>query len=331
MANSSFTLCTYNIRFILDRWDERRPFLEDALTRTGADVFALQEVNIGHYWGQHHELRALLSTQDAALSAFPSPGARVYIQAIPLLGYLFRCGNPLAAVFYDGCAWFNKRCLGAILGRFTQAIYHRPILRALTFVGLGSAWVFGTALLAKDELAPAAHDTLILSDWKVAQCVQLTVGGSVVLVANVHLSSGGDEEGLRTDQITKTIEWLLAMQTETIAGIVIVGDFNCVPNGDCYRAIQALGFRSAHQLIHGKEPEKTFHQGLEAPTKDVDDEKTLDYVFVYGQVTPQTINVIGTECCNDDTTLYPSDHFGLVAKLLVSESPRPAEAATADA
>ncbi|EQC32520.1 hypothetical protein SDRG_09846 [Saprolegnia diclina VS20] len=315
--SNTLTLCTYNIRFILDRWDERRPFLEEALTRTGAD-------------GQHHELRDLLSTQDTALSAFPSPGARVYIQAIPLLGYLFRSGNPLAAVFYDGCAWFNKHCLGAILGRFTQVIYHRPILRALTFVSLGSAWVFGTALLAKEALSPAAHDTLLLSDWKVAQSVQLTVGGSVVLVANVHLSSGDDEEGLRTDQITKTIQWLLAMQTESIAGIVIVGDFNCVPDGGCYRTIQALGFRSAHQLLHRKEPEKTFHQGLEAPTKDVGDEKTLDYVFVYGTVTPQTINVIGSECCNGDTTLYPSDHFGLVAKLLVGESPRPVEVANSD-
>ncbi|OQR98980.1 hypothetical protein ACHHYP_07421 [Achlya hypogyna] len=314
---ASFTLCTYNIRFILDRWDERRPHLELALASTGADVFALQEVNIGHRVGQHHDIAALLSSPCRAVVAFPSPGARVYLESIPLLGVFFRGGNPLAGLFYDACALFNRHWLGAILGRYTQAIYRHALLRAATFVGLGTAWVFGTALLAPEALQPREHETLLLSDWKVAQCMHITVGSQRVLVATVHLSSGDDEEDIRVYQATKTLQWLTSKKD--VAGVVVVGDFNCVPDSACYRAIESFGFRSAHKLVHSTEPEKTFHQGLESSTKDVGSEKTLDYIFVCGNVAPETVRVVGNECCNNDTTLYPSDHFGLVAKLLVSD------------
>ena len=37
------------------------------------------------------------------------------------------------------------------------------------------------------------------------------------------------------------------------------------------------GYISAHSNIYGKEPEKTFHNKIDAPFKDNDPEGTFDY------------------------------------------------------
>ncbi|ETV89565.1 hypothetical protein H257_00794 [Aphanomyces astaci] len=310
------TVCTYNIRFILDRWPERKPLVEQVLRRAKADLYSLQEVNIGGYkYGQHIQLPATALPTDEPFATFGAPAARRYLETIPFVGWLFTCANPLAALTYDLCAWFNERYLASILGGHVQWLYYHPVLQIVTFLGLGTAWVFGTSIHARQSLSPKDHTQLLIGGWKVAQRVQATVDGHDIVVVNVHLASDRDEEPFRVEQVRLIVDWLET--TSDVANVMIMGDFNCEPDKECYLYLEKRGFLSAHKVVHGEEPPVTFHQGLEAPTKDVGTEVCLDYVFYKGQLTPQSISLVGTKASPQDSTLYPSDHFGLLATFQV--------------
>ncbi|ETW08464.1 hypothetical protein, variant [Aphanomyces invadans] len=277
------TVCTYNIRFILDRWPERKPLVEHELRRAKADLYALQEVNIGgHNFGQHIQLPATALPANESYETFEAPAARRYFETLPLLGWLFTTSNPLAAWAYDFCAWFNERFLASILGGHVQWLYYHPILQIVTFLGLGTAWVFGTTVYARKSIAPKHHTQLLIGGWKVAQRVVVTVDGVDIHVVNVHLASDRDEERFRVEQVRTIADWIAATTSGT--NVIIMGDFNCEPNKACYLYLKQRGFTSAHMQVHGVEPDVTFHQGLEAPTKDVGTEVCLDYIFYKGQV-----------------------------------------------
>ena len=80
----------------------------------------------------------------------------------------------------------------------------------------------------------------------------------------------------------------------------------------------------AWKMQHGgQEPPITFHQNHECYGKDVDPERCLDYVWLRGAVhvdINRGVSLVGTEPKNDDPTLYPSDHYGVLANLLVGSS-----------
>ncbi|KAF0690441.1 Aste57867_18173 [Aphanomyces stellatus] len=319
MPTTPFTVCTYNIRFILDRWPERKHLVEQELRRAKADLYSLQEVNVGHRYGQHTQLQATLQEGGSgAYACFGAPAARRYLETLPLVGFLFNGAiNPLAALAYDFNAWFNERYLASILGPYVQWLYYNPVMQIVTFLSLGTAWVFGTAMYARESVRPTRHEQLLIGSWKVAQSVVVTVGDDEILVVNVHLSSARDAEHVRVEEARLICDWI---EAQGVANAMIMGDFNGEPGHACYLSLEKRGFVSTHKKVHGAEPAITFHQGLEAPTKDVGEEICLDYIFFKGAMRPTAIRVIGTECSATDKTIYPSDHFGLVADFQVGEA-----------
>lgn len=91
-----------------------------------------------------------------------------------------------------------------------------------------------------------------------------------------------------------------------------------------------MGFRSAHRTRHGREPACTFPgigRGLLASTKDNDPPGVFDYIMLAGDVdvaadaaAPSSlpaVRLFADTPCGGDATLYPSDHFGIVADLTV--------------
>jgi len=60
---------------------------------------------------------------------------------------------------------------------------------------------------------------------------------------------------------------------------ILVGDFNTLPYSSSYNLIIENGFFSSFSKLNGKEPQKTFHNKLEAPFKDASDEGTFDYIL----------------------------------------------------
>ena len=78
--------------------------------------------------------------------------------------------------------------------------------------------------------------------------------------------------------------------------------------------------RSAHAAANGREPDVTWPSGIQAPGMDVDgDPGCLDYIWVRGAIEVMSCRVAFDRPAVGDATLYPSDHFGLVAELRVGE------------
>ena len=77
--------------------------------------------------------------------------------------------------------------------------------------------------------------------------------------------------------------------------------------------MKELGFKSAHEEVHGKEPDVTYHGGLDSKYADPDPPACLDYIFFRGEgleVTSATIG--GTEEVPGKASLWASDHRNLV-------------------
>jgi hypothetical protein len=78
------------------------------------------------------------------------------------------------------------------------------------------------------------------------------------------------------------------------------------------------GFRSAHAEANGDEPPVTWPSGIKAPGMDIDgDPGCLDYIWIRGAITVESARLAFDRPAVDDATLYPSDHFGLSARITV--------------
>ena len=78
------------------------------------------------------------------------------------------------------------------------------------------------------------------------------------------------------------------------------------------------GFRSAHAEAHGVEPAVTWPSGIQAPGMDIDGEPgCLDYIWLHGPLRATACRLAFDRPAADDSTLYPSDHLGLAARVEV--------------
>ena len=78
------------------------------------------------------------------------------------------------------------------------------------------------------------------------------------------------------------------------------------------------GFRSAYREVNGAEPGVTWPTGLQAPAMDLDgDPRCLDYIWIRGSVQVESAKLAFDRPAVDDETLFPSDHFGLEARLTI--------------
>ena len=98
--------------------------------------------------------------------------------------------------------------------------------------------------------------------------------------------------------------------------VVVTGDFNALPDEASCAVMREAGFQSAHRAVHGVEPARTWPSGIQAETMDLDgDRGCLDYVWVRGPARVVAAHVAANEPPPHDPTIYPSDHFAVVADL----------------
>ncbi|MCC6381956.1 MAG: endonuclease/exonuclease/phosphatase family protein [Dehalococcoidia bacterium] len=157
-----------------------------------------------------------------------------------------------------------------------------------------------------------AHERLTLSHNRVAQRVLLALPWRRTLwLANTHLHHLPGEPEVRAAQAAEIVDWLLGAPAAD--AIVLAGDFNGGPGEPAYAAMAAAGFRSAHVEVHGREPERTWPSGIQAPTMDTDGTpRCVDFVWLRGAVRAVSATVAANEPAPGDPTLYPSDHFAVV-------------------
>lgn len=128
------------------------------------------------------------------------------------------------------------------------------------------------------------NKTLFISPIKNAQLLRfdltsLGLKDIKLNIINTHLHSLVDEELVRVNQIKMIIKWLEHFSNERDITILL-GDFNALPNSNTYKYIvEDNDFISCHNYIYSKEPEKTFHNKMDAPYKDDAEETTFDYIL----------------------------------------------------
>jgi len=176
---------------------------------------------------------------------------------------------------------------------------------------------YGNSILVRETASTDAPERLDLGHNRSALWLPIRwPDGARVAFVVTHLHHEVPDEAIRKEQARALLGWL-ASKPEPVARIV-VGDFNAEPEEPAYATMLAAGFRSAHREATGAEPAVTWPSGIQAPGMDTDGEPgCLDYVWVAGPIAVESCRVVFDRPAVGDPSLYPSDHFGLAARLRI--------------
>ena len=176
---------------------------------------------------------------------------------------------------------------------------------------------YGNAMLVRESLGSDSAERLELGSNRSALRVRIGTGGEPGWTFVVtHLHHTVEDEGVRATQAGALVDWLADRPGP--GPLVVVGDFNAEPVEPAYRIMTEAGFRSAHLVANGDEPAVTWPSGIQAPAMDTDgDPGCLDYIWVRGAIEVDACRVVFDRPAVDDPTLYPSDHFGLIARIRI--------------
>jgi endonuclease/exonuclease/phosphatase family metal-dependent hydrolase len=174
---------------------------------------------------------------------------------------------------------------------------------------------YGNAILGRDTLTLGDGDRLELSRGRSALRVPVSLPSARTLDFVVtHLHHEVDDASVRAEQAKVVIGWLGAIS----GPLVVVGDFNADPMEPTYGLMLDAGFRSVSVEANGAEPPVTWPSGIQAPGMDTDgDPSCLDYIWVRGPITVDSCRLAFDRPAVDDPTLFPSDHFGLSARVRI--------------
>jgi len=259
----------------------------------------------------------------ATLNLFINPEGR-WPQRAPLVVRQFLQINPDVVGFQevdhtiDQANWLVT-WVNAELGRKDYVAYHMFNPRGVSgFESL--AIVTRLPVVEHDGLDYRAMDNI-------AHRVRLRLDDEIFLdFYNTHLYWVPSREGsaIRRQQAERLLQWV-AMHGGA-SHQVIVGDFNAIPTGQT-TALMKRTFRSAYEVAQGRDPDRTWPSPLIStvnvmrafgvPSLPPDYSGTLDYIFVSHRVEVLEARVVFDRPDTVDETLYPSDHFGLMARLQV--------------
>lgn len=306
------SVCTYNVRGIMDRYHERRALLCSEIASIDADLFAFQEILTGEFAQERHFLPSDFSVfgcRAAMLNLFESggiPALLVHFLYALLASSLFRF---LLLKVPEWAQAFAEAC----------NVYNSGILNFRTAC---MAPFFGNSIASR--LPITRHDTLSLKSFRAAHRIlawlPASCGGLVPLwLVNTHLAHDCPET--RARQAEKIITWVCPVADQA-AAVVILGDLNAPPEEPLHEIFAKAGFRSGYSVVHGQEPESTWPSGIQAPLMDHGDPHCADYVYVRSspgvRVHVVSAEVRGNQPAADDETLFPSDHFALKITLRIS-------------
>lgn len=178
---------------------------------------------------------------------------------------------------------------------------------------------YGNSLLVREPLEATTDERLELDRNRSAiRAIIRLPGGSRLLYAATHLHHVPADESVRDEQVARLIEWLDS--APSAAAQVLVGDFNAEPDEPACARLRAAGFRSAYLEANGAEPAVTWPSGIQAPGMDTDGEPgCLDYIWLRGAVRAVDARLTFDRPAVTDPTLFPSDHLGLAAHVVVGE------------
>lgn len=154
------------------------------------------------------------------------------------------------------------------------------------------------------------HERIELPEgFRTAQRILLEYDGNLINIVNTHLHHKPyRDETIRLRQMRCIFDWLSSHEAHTI----LLGDMNARPDTETI-ALAKQRMQSAYERIHHAEPPITFPTPLRAEEKLTP--RTIDYIFCDKHFDVRDCQIIANQPAPNDETLYPSDHFGLVADL----------------
>jgi endonuclease/exonuclease/phosphatase family metal-dependent hydrolase len=247
--------------------------------------------------------------------------------------------NPLWHILLLVASIFTELFLELIFGKHLMPVFEHA-LGPIAFIGTGIAFVFGKTTLIQQSnvVCDTKPDILRIGAWRTAQRLLVHVNSAEkpkLWIINVHLHSGRAAERVtaREEQIKSILAWMAPVASHA-DGIILLGDFNAGPIEPAYRHLLKKGFRSCYLAKHGDEPACTFPgdgKGLLSLTKDNGPAGTFDYIFMLGNVElaeGAEVGLFADKPSATDITLYPSDHYGVYADIVVGATQDKAAAAT---
>ncbi len=176
---------------------------------------------------------------------------------------------------------------------------------------------YGNSLLVRAPLEATVVERLDLDAGRSALRTVIALPGAARLAfAVTHLHHVPADEGVRDQQAAALLAWLAT--TPSHDALVVAGDFNAEPDEPASARMRDAGFASAYALANGEDPAVTWPSGLQAEAMDTDgDPGCLDYLWVRGAIRVEEARLAFDRPAVGDPTLYPSDHFGLAARLAV--------------
>lgn len=219
------------------------------------------------------------------------------------------------------------------LARYLVATYHPATTHLSHCRDVFSIPFFGNSTATRLVCAQEAHEVLVLGDFRAAQRVLLRLpcndaaaqaphaadddddanaSALHVWVVNMHLDH--DHPDRRAAQGEAVVAWMEGAKPRCDA-VVLCGDLNASPPEPLHALLRSRGYRSAHSMVHGSEPQGTWPSGIEAPLAEEGPFECLDYVYLW-EATGVTCRILSAELKGalpavDDPTLYPSDHIAL--------------------
>jgi endonuclease/exonuclease/phosphatase family metal-dependent hydrolase len=174
---------------------------------------------------------------------------------------------------------------------------------------------YGNSLLVREPLTATDVERVDLAYNRSAHRARVALpGGATVLGVVTHLHHLGPDEAIRDEQTALLLDWL--DEAGAADATILMGDFNPDPAEPSPARLRAVGFRSAFEEANGAEPAVTWPSGLIAPAMDTDGEpECLDYIWLLGAARSVTAGLAFDRPDPQDATIYPSDHFGIAARL----------------
>jgi endonuclease/exonuclease/phosphatase family metal-dependent hydrolase len=173
---------------------------------------------------------------------------------------------------------------------------------------------YGNSILVRDTLEAGEPERVELGHERSATRIPLQLpGGRRLVFAVTHLHHLVSDDAVRDEQARGIVDWI-----HDAEATIVVGDFNADPAEPAYARMLAAGFRSAYAEANREEPAVTWPSGLQGPAIDDDgDPGCLDYIWVRGAVRVVSARLVFDRPAVDDPGLFPSDHFGVAARVEV--------------
>jgi endonuclease/exonuclease/phosphatase family metal-dependent hydrolase len=169
------------------------------------------------------------------------------------------------------------------------------------------------AIATLSRLTPEEHEMLDLMTFdRVAQRLVYRCGDRPFVFVATHLHYPPEAQQERVEQIERLFAWL--DRDRRGLPTVVVGDFNAYAEPpEPATLLMKSRFRSAYEVAHGREPEKTWTTPVNR--YDPAPHGTLDYVFVSEEFHVLEAGLAFDRPSPADPDLYPSDHLGVYAVL----------------